>query len=74
MDLYKNKSILHNSWNLINTDERKVLYISQKFKLSFFLSKVIVSNNNQEEEINLNGSDDLVAILSLYFSFKLLFL
>ena len=52
MDLYKNKSILHNSWNLINTDERKVLYISQKFKLSFFLSKVIVSNNIQEEEIN----------------------
>ena len=50
--MYKNKSVLDNSWNLINTDERQVLYISQKFKLSFFLSKVIVSNNIQEEEIN----------------------
>ena len=41
--MYKNKSILDNTWILKYIDERKILYISQKYKYSNFLSKLIAS-------------------------------
>jgi len=49
--LYKNKSILDNVWFLKYIDERKILYISQKYNYSNFLSKLISSLDINEEEI-----------------------
>ena len=50
--MYKNKSILDNIWFLKYIDERKILYISQKYNYSNFLSKLIASLNILEEEID----------------------
>ena len=49
--MYNHKSILKNKWILKNIDERKVLYISQKFNFSNFLSKLISLINIKTEEI-----------------------
>ena len=50
--MYKNKSILDNIWFLKYIDERKILYISQKYNYSNFLSKLIASLDILEEEID----------------------
>ena len=50
--MYKNKSILQNEWLLKNIDERKILYVSQKYNFSNFLSKLISSIKINEEDID----------------------
>ena len=50
--MYTNKSILENKWLLKKIDERKVLYISQKFNFSIFLSRLISLLDIDTEEIN----------------------
>ena len=61
--MYKNKSVLDNNWFLKFIDERKILYISQKYNYSNFLSKLISSLDILEEEIqsflNPNITNDL---------------
>ena len=50
--MYKKSSILNYKWLLKKIDERKSLYISQKYGLSDFLSKIICSIDIDEELIN----------------------
>ena len=50
--MYKNKSILDNIWFLKHIDERKILYISQKYNYSNFFSKLIASLDILDEEID----------------------
>ena len=61
--MYKNKSVLDNIWFLKNIDDRKALYISQKYNYSNFLSKLLISLDIIEEEIdkflNPNITNDL---------------
>ena len=58
--MYKNKSIFQNKWLIKEFDERKILYLSQKFNISFFLSKLLCSTNLEEKEISdlLNQTDE----------------
>tara|TARA_Y100000590_G_scaffold466143_1_gene640575 strand:- start:5131 stop:6876 length:1746 start_codon:yes stop_codon:yes gene_type:complete len=50
--LYNNKSIQQNEWLLKNNDERKVLYISQKYNFSNFLANLISSININEQDLD----------------------
>ena len=58
--MYKNKSLLDNIWFQKNIDERKVLYFSQKFNFSNFLSKLLVSINISQEEIDQFLNPDII--------------
>ena len=46
------KSLLKNNWINKNIDERRVLYLSQKFNFSIFLSKLICSLNLDDNDID----------------------
>jgi len=68
--LYKNKSLLDNIWFQKNIDERKVLYFSQKFNFSNFLSKLLVSINISQEEIDQFLNPDIINNIPNPFKLK----
>ena len=68
--MYKNKSILDNIWFLKYIDERKILYISQKYNYSNFLSKLIASLDILEEEIDEFLNPDITKDIPNPFNLK----
>ena len=68
--MYKNKSILDNIWFLKYVDERKILYISQKYNYSNFLSKLIASLDILEDEIDEFLNPDITKDIPNPFNLK----
>jgi len=68
--LYKNKSILDNIWFLKHIDERKILYISQKYNYSNFFSKLIASLDILDEEIDEFLNPDITKNIPDPFNLK----
>jgi len=52
-------SLLNNKWKLIDYDERNASYLSQKFKLSSFVSKLLSIRNIKEENIDFYLNPDI---------------
>ena len=50
-NLYSSKSLLGNNWKLKSFDERESLMISQRYKLSPLLAKLLNIRNVKENEI-----------------------
>ena len=68
--MYKNKSILDNIWFLKHIDERKILYISQKYNYSNFFSKLIASLDILDEEIDEFLNPDITKNIPDPFNLK----
>ena len=52
-------SLLNKKWKLIDYDERNASYLSQKFKLSSFVGKLLSIRNIKEENIDFYLSPDI---------------
>ena len=68
--MYKNKSILDNIWIIKSIDERKILYISQKYNYSNFLSKLLASLDIHVDEIDEFLSPDITKDIPNPFRLK----
>ena len=59
----QHKSLLNRRWKLKNFDERKVVYLSQKFKLKYIVAKLLsirgIDNESVENYINPNVNTDI---------------
>ncbi len=50
--MFSSESIQKNKWSLKDFDERSCLYLSQKFQIPYFLSKLLTLRNINEYKIN----------------------
>ena len=50
----RSSSLLNKKWKLIQYDERNASYLSQKFKLSSFVGKLLSIRNIKEENTTKN--------------------